>query len=261
MRRNPQWSWSLLDLIWTKLRKRCGSDDLMPIEVTMEEITRRGADTRRDESAVAPWNRRSVRTTVRANPMVREHGSGYHGVVMPTRNPKWVFKITRDVSEAKFWNLLRLLGKQCSIVGIAKCSPVYRVPIRLTGMAPYHSTAYVLWREAADVAGSETWVRLAEGRETMSRQAIVRVQQALDLLRGDFEQDAAQAYQFYLKNPMLESTGLDLLEILAATGVIVTDIHLNNWGIVPRRPRKATLLDPGEVHFTDSRWDIEPPTL
>jgi len=227
-RRNPDWSWNLLDDIWPQLQARV-SERLMPIP---EQIL---VEAR--------------------NPRVREHGEGFFGVVMPTHDPRWVFKLTRDASEAHFVNAIRRMGLRCSLTGIARYSPVYN-----TGLAQPSSTSsgqvYALWREAADVAGIGVWEAFANTpRRTMAKHAAGRVRDLIDALR-DFHaerskktlQQARIMLQGCAQNGLLADAAEDLLALMNK-GIVVTDVHLGNWGVVPRRPKVLTLIDPGMVVY------------
>jgi hypothetical protein len=222
-RRNPDWSWSLLDAIWDKLKRRLGPNhqDLMPVAV--------------DDPLPAL-----------TNPVVHEFGTGKWGVAMPTRNPRWACKITRDWSEAQLVNCLRKLRRNCTLRGIVRTSPVYECEQDAGG-----DPVFVYWRERAALTGDDAWDEFANGtRRTMALQAYNRVIDALYVIRSTdtstSEYKAAVAN--LLKNPFLAETGEDLLE-LASEGVLVTDLNLNNWGVIPRRSNRMTLIDPGLVRY------------
>ncbi len=228
-RRNPEWSFDLLDRIWSRLQARV-PEALMPIP----------------EEAVVP---------VRSNPRVREYGSGHYGVVMPTRDPRWVFKLTTDVSEAHFINAIRNMGMRCSLRGICRYSAVYDVGERQPSRSSSGRT-YAVWRESADIAGEDT-ISAFDGtpRATMAAQAWRRIAHTLDYLREVYAQgtnrallEAKRALQDCKQNGMILETAEDLLHLLGK-GIVVTDINLSNWGVVRRRPKVLTLIDPGMVVF------------
>jgi hypothetical protein len=230
-RRNPKWSWDYLDDHWANLKRR-----IPPQFMPVEEADPAKAETVR-------LVRSSARASARANPRVAEYGSGHFGVAMPTHNPRWICKITRDESEALLVNALRVLGLGCKLKGLARCSPVYAMD----------SFTYIFWRESATVAGDDVWGYLAD---RSSRERAVRltnkVFNAVDRLRNGWddpdERDAA--YRSLESAPELEAAGHDL-RMLASHGIYPTDIHEGNWGILPRRPGQASLLDPGNVE-----WDV-----
>lgn len=231
-RSNPQWSWDVLDKIWPRLQELV-PDRLMPIEERIEM-----------PKAVNPGRRRR-------NPQVKEYGSGHYGVVMPTKDPRWVFKLTTDRSEAQFINAVRKLGSICSLNGICRYSTVYD-----TGLRQAKSSAqriYAVWREAADVAGEDVWTWFANSpRKNFARAARNAIYDGLDALRSDGEGieylAAAEVALRSWNTTMLADTADDLLNLMGA-GIVVTDVHLGNWGIVPRRPKLLTLIDPGMVRF------------
>ena len=246
-RKNPQWSWDALDEVWAALEDRAPAD-LMPIPEAATVIIRK--------RPVSAWA-----ASTRRNPQVREYGSGYFGVVMPTSNPEWVFKLTTDQSEAHFINAIRNLGLSCRLNGIARYSPVYNTGIREIRDGESGETIYAVWRESATVAGEDVWVHLNRtSRRTMAQQAERRIASSLDVLRGD----AGQGYGYrndkdwiaaakaslldWDRNPLLADTADDMLTLMEK-GLVVTDINLSNWGLVPRRGSKLTLIDPGMVQF------------
>lgn len=229
-RRNPKWSWDYLDDHWAAIKQRVPAQ-FLPIEE---------ADPSRAETV------RLVRSSARANPRVAEYGSGHYGVAMPTHNPRWLCKITRDESEALLVNALRILGINCKLKGLARCSPVYALD----------SFTYIFWRESATVAGPAVWEYLAD-RSSMERTKRLtnRVFNAVDRLRN-FWQDPEErdaAYRSLETSPELEAAGHDL-RLLESYGIYPTDIHEGNWGIVPRRPNQATLLDPGQVEWAPEAY-------
>jgi hypothetical protein len=184
---------------------------------------------------------------------------------MPTRNRRWVFKLTLDRSEAGFINAVRRFRMQCSLRGICRYSPVYDTGITMPHSHSSNARVFAVWREAADVAGDDVWVDLAKTpRRTMGRQAEQRIIQGLDRLRGDdeagrqfrtvkdWQRGSRAGVAAWRNNPLLIDTADDLMDLMDR-GVYVVDVHLGNWGIVPRRPKLLTLIDPGQVQFTTNR--------
>lgn len=225
----------------------------MPIPEHAEAVPARGNGS--DRGLQFEVNALNRMLAGRVNPRVTEYGSGLYGVAMPTLDPRWTFKITRDRTEAAFVNAVRRLGLRCSLRGIVRCSPVYETePTR--GRKEASARTFVYWREAASTTGDDAYLRLGQLRHgrlmTMVTQAKKRIEQAMDIFADDNvditpeSYDAALAY--FEVNPLLAETGEDLRR-LAAYGILVTDTHLGNWGIIPRRPTRLTLIDPGLVRF------------
>lgn len=251
-RRNPEWSWDFLDTIWARLKARtAGHPDLMPIEDAAAVAATDNSGSGPASAKVYGNPRRS-----RSNPRVKEYGTGYYGVVMPTHNPKWVFKITRDASEARFINAIRNLGMSCSVKGLARVSPVYRAGRTYHKGNKSEVPTFAYWRESADHVDIEAYDAMRRTRRTMTDQAEIRILKALDGVRTAADKVgghvlagvAELAYADMLLNPLLAESGADLVK-LAQIGIVVTDIHLGNWGVVPRRANRLTLIDPGQVVF------------
>jgi hypothetical protein len=239
-RRNPGWSHDYLDEIWGDLKRRLGREhqDLMPVAI--------------DDELPALTNPRR-----RRNPVVHEYGTGNWGVAMPTRNPRWLFKLTRDHSEAMFVNLMQSLHRNCALEGIVRTSPAYECqPAVRSAHGSSSRRAYVYWREAATVTGDDAWNAFdGTSRQQMAGMAYNRVRDTLDRMRdyaNDPTEGADEAVDAALvgmaKNPMLMRTAADLAA-LKAMDVYVTDLNLNNWGVIPRRSRAYTLIDPGGVIY------------
>ncbi len=87
----------------------------------------------------------------------------------------------------------------------------------------------------------------------------MRIVRALDALRDFYEsqskQDLAVAKRRLIEcrqNSMVADAANDLLRFMQK-GIVVTDINLGNWGIMPRRPKALTLIDPGHVVYLTAK--------
>lgn len=217
LRRNPAWSWNFLDGIWEELLT-VGGPKMMPI---------------------------------RRNPVVEEYGEGFWGVAMPCVDRSWTLKLTTDASEAFFVAILHGVGLSGSVRGLVRTTNAFDTE-RFVARQSRKMPVYLYWREAAEFMDADAWRVLAQSepkhRIDHARNVII---DALDLTRGHGRDPAD------IRKGISKLTGAKLtraagaeLRALAVDGVLVTDVHLGNWGIVARAPDQLTMVDPGMVRFT-----------
>jgi hypothetical protein len=225
-RRNPGkeqrlavWAYNLLDEIWDQIMA-VGGPELMPIRV---------------------------------NPVVEEYGSGFFGVALPTASRKWTLKLTVDDGEAALYSALHALGLSPKLEGIARATAVFNTCQRRSFMAS-SKPVFLYWRETATIMGMESYVRL--GKEQPPHLAVHAknvIIDTIDAVRGTRSTTVRKAALHKLVAAKLTRVAGVELEALAEDGFLVTDVHLGNWGIVPRAPDRLTLMDPGLVRFTTAK--------
>lgn len=229
-RRNPVWSWDLIDVLWDQILA-VGGPDLMPIRI---------------------------------NP-VQEYGSGFWGVAMPTVGGRWTLKLTADQSEAYLYSVLHGTGLSTKLQGIARGTAVFDTGLKRAHMGS-GKPLYLYWREAASHMDDEAYAKL-KGEQPPHRVVHARnvIIDTLDVVRSSSRSFAerAEALHKLVAAKLTRTAGVEL-EALAQDGILVADVHLGNWGIVPRAPDRLTLIDAGMVVYnTAGRFQVSkyPPEL
>lgn len=224
-------------------------------------------------------------------------GCGSYGCVYATGDPRWVFKVTTDKSEAHFIALLEHLS--LAFPGVAAYGGVYLLP---GGARP----TYALWREAATVIGLgavAAWIEarpelrldqyalgaselllyavltigrdmfsIAERWAEQSKSYLVERAYAL-FTSGRLTAPAGsgklgsylgllQAYEGACRkmqrDPLLRLVGRSLLDLLQR-GITLNDLHANNVGLTARSTPFLVITDPGHViPLTNAYQHIRP---
>lgn len=191
------------------------------------------------------WHRLQVATGPEMMPrlenrgviVAKEFGCGAYGCVLPTHSPNVVMKITTDRSEARFATLLLRLPEMPE--GVVRYFGAYALSAQHEG-----EPIYVLWREEAFGVGKvlSFWEKGvlrdyldAAGKVYFEHGPIADARVA------------AEVMEEYGGN--LRAIGSTLRWFLSI-GVLVTDIHSGNIGIVDRFGQSvAVITDPGQVVF------------
>jgi hypothetical protein len=213
--RNPQWSHSILDAIWDDLLA-VGGPNLMPIP---------------------------------KNPPVVELGTGAFGVAMPTVGGDLVLKMTTDFEEARFVHAAANLGMNGTWEGIVRTSEVFSTSKKLH-QSGFGHPVFVYWREIAFEMGYHVFDQLAQTHSRMDA-AVAKhlIGEALQALRDGDAATIPTTLRDMTNSEITRDAGAELLTLLEM-GIMVTDIHQNNWGILERSPDQLVLMDPGRVVFT-----------
>lgn len=266
-RRNPQWSWDLLDILLPRIQ-RAVPRSLWPIVI---------------------------------NPRVKEFGGGYFGVAMPTIGGKWTCKITADGSEAA-WACVAIQKHLLEYnpddplappekhrikypkTGVVQFKHVFAVSFmhRRTqdgilvfpkGTSPYGPPArgvrdlqlYVLWRQTAELTGraaldsvlgkedpaaSRLWWQHMQESLVVARDTLAFVSQGMPLAPDRLA--FLREYQDHLSVSLatgVSPAGPNALIELAEQGVYTGDAHRENWGTVNG---VLTVVDPGLCFFVNN---------
>jgi len=223
VRSNPPWSWQFLDYIWDDLLI-VGGPKMMPIL-----------------------------SNPRRNPVVHDYGEGYWGVAMPCVDRKWTLKLTTDRSEAHFVALLHGLGLASQVQGLVRTTDAFNTE-RKVPRNSVNVPVYLYWREAVEFMGDEAWAYMKahapEHRFVHARNVII---DALNRARidGATLDDAAAGIAKLTGAKLTRVAGAEL-RALSDDGILVTDVNLNNWGILPRAPDQLTMVDPGLVRYSEA---------
>lgn len=274
-RRNPEWSWALLDDIFPRIQASV-PEELWPV----------------------------VKNPV----VVEEYGAGFYGVAMPTRDRRFVFKLTTDPGEAG-WASMCISGAVLTLDKNKAGRPVDGPPVGINyppagavkyllaydsglkalteeqavdGFGP--STVFLLWREAADPVGEKAYntfvgTDAVKGKRPPDVAARAEWAGAMDValqetslvyrlqyhhfpfatLGKDFQdalRNATAAYTHAAKQGVAVEAARSLA-MLARQGVFCADHHRGNWGVVDGA---LTLIDPGRAMFFDPKtWEARKP--
>ena len=223
-------------------------------------------------------------------------GCGVYGCVYLTNDPRWVFKVTTDISEAHMVAILETLpGKYPGLVAYRGVYEIPNVPRR----------TFVLWREAADLVGlnaaaaffadhprygispfamgdtemllyavltlgrdmfsiAERWA--GEGKSHLVARAYTMAKGGAAPPTGSGKlgvyMSLLQAYestcQKMLKDPLLQLVGKSLLDLFEV-GITLNDLNANNVGITARSSPFLVVTDPGHVIPLDNRYQSVAP--
>jgi len=171
--------------------------------------------------------------------VAKEFGSGVYGTVLPTEAENIVMKITTDRSEAHFAAMLLHLPEMPE--GVVRYFGAYAVPSRRNG-----DRIYALWREEAFGVGRVL---------TFWEKPILR--DYLDAAgKVYFERNRRSVANAAMAAEAMEDHGGNLRAIgstlrwFLSVGVLITDIHSGNIGMVKRFGEcVAVITDPGQVVF------------
>lgn len=223
-------------------------------------------------------------------------GCGSYGCVYQTGDPRWVVKVTTDISEAHMVAILeRLPGKY---PGLVAYHGVYEIP------GPPHRT-FILWREAADIIGlgaaaaffadnprygispfamgdtelllyadltigrdmfsiAEQWA--AQGKSRLVGRAYLLSQSQATAPAGSGKLGSymglLQSYESVcrkmIEDPLLQLVGKTLLDLFKQA-ITLNDLNANNVGITTRSSPFLVVTDPGHVIPLDNRYQAVAP--
>lgn len=179
----------------------------------------------------------------------KEFGCGAYGCVLPTATNNIVLKITTDRSEARFATMLLRLPEMPE--GIVRYFGAYALPVRHEG-----DSIYVLWREEAFGVG-----RVLSWSEKQVLRGYLDAAGAVYAGHGSVERAASAAEAMEDYGGHLRAIGSTLRWFLSI-GMLVTDIHSGNIGLVDRfGQRVAVITDPGQVVFMRKSVRVKVPRL